>query len=247
MLYKITIAYDGTQYGGWQTQHNSICIQELIEKALSTVLRVPISVHGSGRTDAGVHAIAQVAHFEATTINKPHQALLSFNALLPLDIRILSLQEAPESFHARFSAQSKVYHYYLDINPVRNIFRRRYSYRPLQKIDISRLIKGSSYFVGTHDFFSFAHEAQKGSASQNAIRTLYRLDVVEDNDLLRLEFEGNGFLYKMVRNIVGTLLDVAQNRIEPETIPSIIKAKNRSLAGQTAPPHGLFLAKVNYD
>lgn len=240
------VAYDGTHYGGWQVQLNAVSIQSLIEQALCTILQAPTSLFGSGRTDAGVHALAQVAHF---TTQKPinlAKTLLSLNALLPSDIRIMHLETACLKFHARFSALAKTYHYRLHLDAIPDPFKRRYAYHVQHRADLAQLQEGATHFIGTHDFSSFANNASRGSAAKDAVRTLYRLDVVVEPGGARLEFEGDGFLYKMVRNIVGTLLDVCTKKIAADAIPSILKAKDRKQAGRAAPPHGLHLICVRY-
>ncbi len=244
--YKLTIAYDGTAYSGWQVQSNGTAVQELIQKALSTALRTPTQIHGSGRTDAGVHAFGQVAHFTHPETIDQDKLLGSLNGLLPLDIRICSIEAAHPDFHARYSASGKIYHYYLHIDPILDPFFKQYRYHVPHSVDIALLKQAAAYFVGTHDFTSFSHEAHTGSAARNPIRTIFRLDVVELPKGLRLEFEGNGFLYKMVRNIVGTLLDISDGKIPLDQLPAIFAAKDRRLAGRTAPAHGLFLFEVNY-
>lgn len=244
MRYKLTISYDGTNYSGWQVQKNALSIQSVIQKALETFLRAPTFLTGSGRTDSGVHAKGQVAHFESPTSFEPKKLLFSLNGLLPRDIRIKKIEEVPPDFHARYSAKSKIYHYYLLLDPIADPFRLLYRHQVFGSFDKNLLIQGAQKFVGTHDFTSFANV--KEDAGTDAIRTLYRLDVVEENGGLRLEFEGNGFLYKMVRNITGTLLDVARGKIEPEAISTILQARDRTKAGPAAPAHGLFLMQVNY-
>ncbi len=240
-MYKMTIAYDGTAYAGFQSQPNSPSIQTTIEKALSILLREKISIIGASRTDAGVHALGQVAHFTA-----PHLPLLySLNALLPPDIRILTIEEVPPTFHARYSALRKTYYYHLALHP--DPFRRNISLNLKMKLDLNRLKTGAAYFLGTHDFTSFSNKAGRGCAKNKPIKTLYRLDLIEEGDRIRLEFEADGFLYKMVRNIVGTLLEVARGALSPHTIPKILQEKSRRLAGPTAPPHPLFLIKVDYE
>lgn len=246
--YKLTISYDGTCYCGWQVQAQETkkSIQHLIQNALQTVLRHPLDLTGSGRTDAGVHARGQTAHFDSNVPFQPKRWLLSFNALLPPDIRLLKIEPVPASFHARYSARAKVYHYHLHLNPVADPFSRFYSYQVLGRIDLEKLKKGAEFFLGTHDFSSFANRKETGSAAYDSIRTLHRLDVIEQKNGIRLEFEGNGFLYKMVRNITGTLLEVGYGRIEPEYIPQIFASKDRKQAGPAAPPQGLFLIDVLY-
>jgi len=246
--YKLIISYDGTCYCGWQVQAQETkkSIQHLIQNALQTVLRHPLDLTGSGRTDAGVHARGQTAHFDSGVPFEPKRWLLSFNALLPPDIRILNIEPVPPLFHARYSALSKVYHYHLHLNPIADPFSRFYSYKVLGRIDLDTLKRGAALFLGTHDFSSFANRKETGPAAYDSIRTLHRLDVVEQKNGVRLEFEGNGFLYKMVRNITGTLLEVGYGRIEPEQIPQILAAKDRRQAGPAAPPQGLFLMEVIY-
>lgn len=243
---KLLIAYDGTDYSGWQLQPNGVSIQALIEKALQTILRRPTHLIGSGRTDAGVHAIGQVAHFKHEQPLDHLRLVLSLNGLLPPTIRILSAEDAPLTFHARFSAEGKIYHYHLGIGPIATPFQRLYRTQIRQLIDQDLLRQAAQLFVGTRDFTSFANEAHKGSASRNAVRTLKRLDVVPEEGGLRLEFESNGFLYKMVRNIAGTLIEVAKGKYTLDDIPKLFEARDRRCVGLAAPPNGLFLVKVNY-
>lgn len=244
--YKLTLSYDGTGYGGWQVQPNAISIQSLVQKALSTATRQEILLTGSGRTDAGVHALGQVAHFSLPSPADAHKLLASLNGLLPHDIRALSLQEVDPSFHARYSSIGKTYHYHIHLDRILDPFARLYRLHVLHKIDLDRLKKASLHFIGTHDFTSFANEAYRGSASRDAVRTLRRLDILEQDGGIRLEFEGDGFLYKMVRNIVGTLIEVGYGKLSSDQIPEILNAKDRRCAGKAAEPHGLFLVHVQY-
>ncbi len=244
--YKLTIAYDGTSFGGWQIQPNSVSIQALIQGALEIILRTPTSVIGSGRTDAGVHALGQTAHFSAKDRIDVQKVMASLNGLLPSEIRILDLIEVTLEFHARFKAVSKVYHYRLHLERIANPFKIQYSYHVPHSVDLALLEETALLFLGTHDFTSFANEARRGSAAKDAVRTLHRLDLVPETGGVRLEFEGDGFLYKMVRNIVGTLLDVGAGKITKDQISAILKAKDRRQAGRAAPPHGLYLVEVKY-
>ena len=244
--YKLKIAYDGTGYGGWQIQPNSLSIQSLIEEALSTTLREKTGVIGSGRTDAGVHALGQVAHFETDQSFSPSKLQYSLNGLLPLQIRILDLKPVEDSFHARYSATGKIYYYHLHLDPVIDPFTRLYSFHVYHSVDRALLQRAIAHFIGTKDFSSFTNEAHLGSAAKNPIRTLRRIDVVEERGGIRLEFEADGFLYKMVRNITGTLLDVCAGKVPLEELETIFAVKNRQKAGQTAAPQGLFLAQVIY-
>ena len=243
--YKLIISYDGTDYSGWQVQANGKAIQPLIQKALETALRHPIDLTGSGRTDAGVHALGQTAHFDTSSEIAPHRLLLSLNALLPKDIRIRSVDPVPAEFHARYAATSKVYHYHLQVDRIADPFSRLYRHH-IPPSDLDRLKRAIPHFLGERDFKSFANESSRGSASRDSIRTLQRLDFIEQPGGARLEFEADGFLYKMVRNITGTLLDIAAGRIELSDLPAIFESKDRRSAGSSAPPHGLFLIEVKY-
>ena len=246
MRYKLTIAYDGTRFSGWQVQENSTAIQPLIQKALETVLRHKIALTGSGRTDAGVHARGQTAHFDSDTLFQPAKLLLSLNALLPKDIRILSIEPVASDFHARYSAKSKIYHYHLHLDPVANPFLAPYRFQVFDRIEVEALCHAAPLFLGTRDFTTFANEATRGSAAKDPIRTLYRFDVIEEDGGVRLELEGNGFLYKMVRNLSGALLDVARGKISPSQVEALFSARDRRKLGAALPAHGLFLFRVNY-
>lgn len=244
--YKLTIAYDGTAYSGWQVQPNGISIQELIQKAIQVILKHPVNIIGSGRTDAGVHALGQVAHFKWDKEIDLFRFHGSLNALLPRDIRIKKVESVPLTFHAQHSALSKTYHYHLHLDRVENPFNRLYSAHVLDKIDVGLLKNAAAKFIGTHDFTSFANEAHKGTASHDAIRTITRLDVLLQEGGVRIEIQADGFLYKMVRNIVGTLLEIAAHKRPIEDIAIILEAKDRRRAGHAAPPQGLFLMQVDY-
>ncbi len=244
--YKLTIAYDGTNYGGWQIQPNATTVQELLQNALHVILKEKINIIGAGRTDAGVHALEQIANFKFAQKLDLHRLQGSLNGLLPIDIRVKRIDAVPLDFHSQYSAISKTYHYHLHLDRVLNPFHRLYRLHVLEHIDPVRLKKGAKLFLGTHDFTSFANEAHTGTASHDPIRTLTRLDVCEQDGGLRLEFEGDGFLYKMVRNIVGTLLEIAAGKRTCEEIPAIFAAKDRKKAGRAAGPKGLFLVKVDY-
>lgn len=245
--YKLTLSYDGTQYSGWQMQPNAPSIQGHLQKAITVFLGgKAVTVIGSGRTDAGVHAMNQVAHFKIEKDLNLNRLIKALNGLLPRDIRIKKVENVPIQFHAQYSAIGKEYHYYLYLEPVMDPFRRLYCWHVMRTLDRSLLYKAASLFVGTHDFTSFANEPHSGPVMKNPVRTLYRLDICPMEGGIRLEFEGNGFLYKMVRNIVGSLIDVASHRLVVSDILSIFQAKDRRRASSAAPPQGLFLAKVNY-
>jgi len=247
MNYKLTIAYEGTHYHGWQIQLNGISVQSLIEKALYTITREKIRLIGSGRTDAGVHALAQVAHLKTAHNFQIERALYSLNSLLPQDIRVMKIEEAADSFHAQHDALSKVYRYHLYLNKILSPFKRPYVWHiPWQQFDLGELSRGIPYFLGTHNFTSFANEPHRGVASHDPIRNISRIDIVHEEGGVALEFEADGFLYKMVRNIVGMLVDCALGKRLPEEIPEVIHAEDRKKGGMAAPPQGLFLVRVNY-
>jgi len=244
--YKIHIAYDGTKYSGWQLQHNAITIQEVLERGIGQFLQEDPRIIGSGRTDAGVHAMDQVAHFTTGKTINEEQFLHAASSLLPKDIRITKIEKADDDFHAQYSAKRKEYHYHFTTNRFVSPFRRYFCTHFKRKIDLGLLKNGTKKFIGTHDFTSFANSPNEGSAAKNSVRTIYRIDIIETENEVRLEFEGNGFLYKMVRNIVGTLIDVASSKIPLEEIDKIFTAKDRRAGPIAAPPQGLFLVKVSY-
>lgn len=244
--YKMTLSYDGTNYHGWQVQPNGITIQEVLQDKLKILLKHPVSVTGSGRTDSGVHALEQTTHFNSSEQINPYRFLHSINGMLPPDIRVYSLTPVEDSFHARYSATGKIYHYHLHLDRIHNPFTLKYRLHVRDKIDLKTLKAAAQLFLGKHDFTSFTNEAHSGCAAHDPIRNLSRLDVIDQDGGVRLEFEADGFLYKMVRNMVGTLLDVSCGRRELSEIPKIFETKDRRQAGATAPPQGLFLVKVHY-
>ena len=247
MRLKMTIAYDGTMYSGWQIQPSAVTIQETIERALAVILPEPARIWGSGRTDAGVHAQGQVAHFILKHEIDLERFQRSMNGLLPPDIRILEVEVVPDQFHSQFSAKGKIYHYHISLGQCHIPFLRNYSALVRPPFDLDRLQKAIPHFVGTHDFTTFANSANQGCAAKNPVRTIYRIDMVPEEHGVRLEFEGSGFLYKMVRNITKALMDVATGKLESEMIPELFAAKNRRKIGAAAPARGLFLMKVIYD
>lgn len=243
--YRLQIAYDGTCYAGWQIQPNATTIQELLQDAIKTIIKHPVTLIGSGRTDAGVHASGQVAHFKSDIPFDLHRFLHSLNGILPKDIRVIAGESVPLNFHAQQSAVGKIYEYHLCLDKVQDPFRRLYSWQVHAKCNLQLLNDGARLFSGTHDFTSFANEAHSGSAAFDPVRTIH-IEVLSETGGVCLRFTGNGFLYKMVRNIVGTLIDVARGKLSTSDITQILEAKDRRLASQAAPPHGLFLVKVLY-
>ncbi|MCB1112826.1 MAG: tRNA pseudouridine(38-40) synthase TruA [Chlamydiales bacterium] len=244
--YKLTIAYDGSGYVGWQVQPNGVSIQEKLQEAVAIITRETNGVTGSGRTDAGVHALGQVAHLHTSSPLDCNKFRASMNGLLPPEIRVLDIEEVDNTFHSRYSAIGKVYHYHLYLDRVLLPFHRPYVWHIRETFSRDILRQAAQLFLGTHDFTSFANEAHAGSAARNPVRTINRLDVVDEEHGVRLEFEGDGFLYKMVRNIVGTLHEAAIGKLPLSEIAEIIDAKDRRCASKAAPPQGLFLVAVHY-
>jgi tRNA pseudouridine38-40 synthase len=244
--YKLTISYDGTNYFGWQIQKEKTTIQDEIQKAIKIILKEDIKITAAGRTDTGVHANGQVAHFTSSNSFDLNKFIYSLNCLLKDDIRVLKIEEVDLSFHARYSAISKIYRYHITLKKIENPFSRLYCYRPNQILDLDLMKKGINYLLGKHDFRSFANKQNMGSAKNKPVKTIKRIDLIENQDEIILEFEGDGFLYKMVRNIVGTLLDVSAKKIPLEAIESILKSQDRRKASQPASAKGLFLEKIIY-
>lgn len=244
--YKMTICYDGTKYAGWQFQLNALSIQEVIQNTLSAILPEKITIHGSGRTDTGVHALKQTAHFKTAHNLEKRRFLFSMNSLLPDDIRIMDIEKVSNDFHARYSATGKTYYYHIHLDPVLCPFNDKYRWHMHQPIDLEKLKEAALYFLGTHDFASFANESHKGAAAKDAVRTIKRIDLIMQDGGFRLEFEGDGFLYKMVRNLTGFLVDVGRGRKNISDIAPLMAAKDRRKLGKTAPAQGLFLVEVHY-
>ncbi len=244
--YKLHIAYDGTNYSGWQIQHHSLSIQQLVQDAVCTLVKEATNVIGSGRTDAGVHALDQVAHFRVHTKQDPVYLLKALNGILPKDIRIKNVEEVDIHFHAQRSATAKEYHYHLALGPIVSPFERLYVWHMPYKIDLERLNDACKLFIGTHDFRSFANAAHTGAAAKNSVRTITKAEPIVQGDKVTLVFQADGFLYKMVRNIVGMIINVASGKKELSDIEATFKALDRRAAPSAAPAQGLFLAKVYY-
>lgn len=240
---KLTIAYDGTNYSGWQRQTNARTIQGEIEKALKKVMKKDIIIHGSGRTDAGVHALEQIASFKAEFSIPTQRLVIALNNALPSDIVIKNAEEVDMDFHARYSASGKKYIYKIYNNKIRNPMYINHSYFVNRDIELIKLIEASKYFIGEHDFKAFM---ASGSSVKNTVRTIYSIDIHTKDDFIILEYKGNGFLYNMVRIITATLLDVSFGEISIKNLDAIIKSKDRKNAKHTAPAQGLYLAEVYY-
>lgn len=244
--YKLLIAYEGTQYHGWQVQPNGISIQSTIENVLKIILRQDLRLYGAGRTDAGVHALGQAAHFAYEGPIDLYKLRGSMNGILPLDIRILSVERVDDAFHAQYSAIGKIYRYHLHLQPIASPFKKGFVWHIPYLLDLDKMHKSSRLLLGRHDFSAFANESNRGVAAHDPVRTIQRIDLVDEQGGVYLEFEGEGFLYMMVRNIVGTLVEIASGKRSPDEVSAIIASKDRRQAGQAAPPQGLFLVKVQY-
>lgn len=251
---KLVISYDGGKYNGWQKQGNtSNTIQGKLEENLSKFVGEGIELSGSGRTDAGVHAIAQVANFHVSEegfyqlyqkYESDDEIRNAFNNFLPKDIKIIKWEEADERFHARLNATGKHYSYRIDVGEIPDIFQRNYTARFAEHLDIDKMRMGAEYFIGEHDFKSFCSNKK---TKKSTIRIVTTINLSMVNKILRMDFYGNGFLYNMIRIMVGTLIEVGRGNIQPEDIQTIIEAKDRSCAGFMAPASGLFLEEVYYE
>lgn len=239
---KISLQYDGTNYCGWQIQHNGTSIQGLLTEIVSRIEERKVTIHGAGRTDAGVHALNQVANFSMEKPLDCHKILRAINGSLPFDIRVSAVTEMPADFHARFSAIGKEYRYQIALGPLVNPFEYRYFHHCPHKLDLAAMIEAANYLIGTHDFSAFATAIQADST----IRTITAIDWTLAGDKLFCQISGTGFLRYMVRTIVGTLLEVGRAKRSPEDIPKILLSKDRRQAGATAPACGLFLVNVCY-
>lgn len=242
---KLILAYDGSDYVGWQRQKNGVSVQQRLEEKLKQICGRRIVTEGASRTDAGVHALGMVVSFRwlATGLS-PWVLRKALNALLREDVRILRIQRVKQDFHARFSAKSKLYRYHILNTKIADPFRRKTTWFIHQPLDLSAMRKAARFFVGQKDFSSVA--VNPGYKRSSMIRHIYRCRVQSCDDEIRIEVEANSFLYKMVRTMVGTLVEVGLGKRSPESIVELLKARDRKRAGKTAPPQGLFLIRVKY-
>ena len=242
--FKIIIEYDGTRYHGWQRQKKDITIQGEIEKALGIMAAKHIVVNGSGRTDAGVHARGQTANFRCDTDLSPGVFQKGLNSLLPEDIVIRECRQVEETFHARYDAKSKTYHYNIFNHPVPAAMNRSYVWSIRKQLNIMAMRSAVSHIIGSHDFKAFEGA---GSPRAHTTRHVMAANLIEhDHRLLTFQIEADGFLRFMVRNIVGTLVDVGLGKTSPPEIQQILESRDRTKAGATAPPRGLCLMEVKY-
>ena len=241
---KLTIEYDGKEFGGWQKQPNKLNIQGTIERAIEEITGEQIELNASGRTDSGVHSLGQVANFKTNSSIPIEKIPIAINTKLKKSIRIIKAEEVEERFHSRLTCKKKTYRYIINNNETASAIYRNLEYHIPQKLDIEKMKQAIKYFEGEHDFKAFK---ASGTSSKSSVRTIFKADIYQQKDnRLWIELTGNGFLYNMVRIIVGTLVDVGLGKIKPEEISRIISEGKRENAGKTVPPNGLYLLKVEY-
>jgi tRNA pseudouridine38-40 synthase len=243
--FKLVLEYDGSGYHGWQRQQGVLTIQEVVESRLGLMLGGPIGVRASGRTDAGVHARCQVVNFYCRTQLQPQEILRGLNSLLPPDIVALEAEEMPDSFHSRFSASSKLYEYRILNRRVSSALQRGFAWHVRRPLAVEPMRECLKTVMGFHDFCAFM---ASGSSVRSTERCIYRAALEQpESEWLIFYFEATGFLRHMVRNLVGTLVEVGKGRFTPEDFSTILTGRDRTRAGMTAPAHGLYLAAVHYE
>ncbi len=240
---RLIVAYDGTNYHGWQVQKNGITIESELNRCLSELLQEPIEVIGASRTDAGVHAMGNVAVFDTQTRMPAEKISYALNQCLPEDIRIQKSDEVDVDWHPRHCDSRKTYEYRIYRGEFPMPVKRLYALFTYHKLDVEKMREAARYFVGEHDFKSFC---QVGAQVKTTVRTVYDVNVYEEGFDLVIRVTGGGFLYNMVRIMAGTLIEVGQGKRTPQEIQNIIEAKNREAAGPTAPAHGLMLVKYEF-
>ena len=240
---KLTIEYDGKDFNGWQKQPDKLNIQGTIEKAIERVTGEIVELTASGRTDAGVHSLGQVANFKTNTNIPIEKIPVAINSQLKKSIVIKKAEEVDEKFHSRLSCKRKTYRYIINNSPEGSAIYRNLETHIPYKLNVEKMKEAIKYFIGEHDFKAFK---ASGTSSKSSVRTIYDAKVYEDKERIFIELTGNGFLYNMVRIIAGTLVDVGSGKIMPEDIVNIINSKKRENAGKTLPPQGLYLLNVDY-
>jgi len=244
---KLTIEYDGTNFQGWQLQiPPNRTIQDEIEKVLSKITKENVRVIGSGRTDSGVHAFGQVAHFKTKSTLPASTFLKALNYHLPKDISVLRVQQVKKTFHAQFNAKKKIYRYTILNRVAPSAQQRNFVYQFPYPLNVAAMKREAKALVGRKDFRSFQAANAKGKKGMGTVRTIKKFLIRRKENLISIEIEANGFLYKMVRNIVGTLLDIGTGKLPSGCLKKILAQKNRAAASKTAPAHGLCLVKVKY-
>jgi len=242
---KLTIQYDGTNFHGWQIQKSERTVQGEISAALKKIFKRKIVLVGSGRTDSGVHALGQVASFKVKSAMSCPELLRALNANISEDTAITAVKNVPLEFNAQFSAKRKTYCYSINNSAIRPCLDRNFVQHVPYKLNLHKMRQAIKFLKGRHDFRSFT-ATDSSSQNENTVRKITRLTIKKEGKLLKITIEANGFLYKMVRNIIGTLLDVGRGKLDPKKITTIIKARDRRLASKTAPAKGLCLMKVIY-
>lgn len=243
---RLTIEYDGKDFNGWQKQPTKLNIQGEIERAIAELTGdEKVDLIASGRTDAGVHALGQVANFKTENMSIPiDKFALALNTKLKKSVRVIKAEEVEERFHSRYTCKRKTYRFVINNNECESAIYRNFEYHMPVKLNIEKMQKAIKYFEGEHDFKAFK---ASGTSSKSSVRTIYKAEVKPaENGRIYIELTGNGFLYNMVRIIAGTLVDVGMGKTEPDEIPAIIESGDRMRAGRTLPPNGLFLLKVEY-
>lgn len=242
--YRMVLEYDGSRYDGWQKQGNTEqTVQGKIENVLERMVGQPVEVHGSGRTDAGVHALAQVANFHGD-VQMPEPEIKEYlNKYLPEDIAVKSVERVPDRFHSRLHAEEKTYLYRIEMGERKQVFERKYIYGLLKALDVEAMERAAAFFIGEHDFKSFCSNRKM---KKSTVRTIKKIEFEQQGSRLFIRYTGNGFLYNMVRILTGTLIEVGLGQRKAEEMKEILAAKDRNAAGCTAPPEGLFLEQVHY-
>jgi len=245
MNIKLILEYDGTHYHGWQSQAGSgrVTIQEILERSIRELANEDIRTYSSGRTDAGVHALGHAANFRTSNTMPPEAWAPALNHLLPADIRVIESEEVPDDFHARFSAVGKIYQYRILNRPAPTALYRNYSWHIPMRLNMRTMRDAASVLVGANDFSAFR---SSGCGAKSPVRTIISLEIKKTGDFIEIRIKADGFLQYMARNITGTLIEVGLGRFSTEHVKSILLSRDRTKAGRTAPPQGLFLIKVFY-
>lgn len=243
MRVKLIVAYDGTNYHGWQIQKNALSVEEVLTEALCGLLGERITLVGASRTDTGVHALGNVAVFDTSTRIPPEKIALAVNTRLPEDIRVMHSEEVAETFHPRHCVSRKTYEYSITNAKIQLPTKRLYSYFVYIPLNVERMKEAAKLFLGEHDFAGFC---SAGSQVKTTVRTIYDINVGQDGEDIKIQVTGNGFLYNMVRILSGTLIEVGMGRLELDTVRRAIEEADRNLAGPTAPANGLTLVQIEY-
>ncbi|SFR81174.1 tRNA pseudouridine(38-40) synthase TruA [Anaeromicropila populeti] len=241
---RICLEYDGTRYDGWQKQENTdMTIQGKLEVLLKKMTGENIEIHGSGRTDAGVHAFGQIANFHTSTKMSVDEIMNYMNEYLPKDIAVVNVSEEAPRFHSRLNARKKIYCYRIWNSKVSNVFQHRFLYQLAEELDLEKMREAAEIMTGTHDFKGFCSNKRMKKSS---VRTIEKISIEKIENEIQIRFTGDGFLYHMVRILTGTLIEIGMGKRKIETVLEIFEKKDRQLAGYTAPPNGLVLEKVEY-